>query len=360
MNAMLYDVVQHGTARGAMLPVHEAAGKTGTSSEFRDAWFIGFTSDIVTGVWVGNDDFTPMRRVTGGNLPAQIWKGYMTVAVKGTPATPLPKELPQPDTMTYASLGNDSWSQPQQDQNNGFVIEVPSFLRDLFGSTDDNDRERREARQRERDQERERERARARNRYEDRARDPFAGQRALAPAPRDLEAERRGLGQGEQAWQDPYGQQQPTNSFDRSDPYGDRSVVTGSLPPPPPPPPMNRGFGPGSMPPVDRGFAPPPPPTGRAFGPGPMPPVDRFVPPPPANRDDAYANRNAPYDEMRQMPPPPPPPRVASRPPFDPMDPPMDTPESDVYERDLDPGYYEDEAPPLPPPPPDPWFGWMR
>ena len=81
MNAMLYKVIQSGTGRRAQLPGHAAAGKTGTSSDWRDAWFIGYSADLVTGVWVGNDDFSPMRRVTGGSLPAQIWNGFMRAAL---------------------------------------------------------------------------------------------------------------------------------------------------------------------------------------------------------------------------------------------------------------------------------------
>jgi len=69
-----------------------AAGKTGTSSEFRDAWFIGFTADLVTGVWVGNDDNAPMNKVTGGSLPTHIWHDFMAAAESGLPV----KELPSP------------------------------------------------------------------------------------------------------------------------------------------------------------------------------------------------------------------------------------------------------------------------
>ena len=67
----------------------DVAGKTGTSQDWRDALFIGFTADYISGVWVGNDDDTPMRRVTGGDLPARIWKDVMEVAHQDLPATPL-------------------------------------------------------------------------------------------------------------------------------------------------------------------------------------------------------------------------------------------------------------------------------
>ena len=69
------------------------AGKTGTTSDYRDAWFMGFTADLVAGVWVGNDDNAPMNKVTGGTLPAQIWHGFMVEAEKGLPPRPLPGSL---------------------------------------------------------------------------------------------------------------------------------------------------------------------------------------------------------------------------------------------------------------------------
>ena len=80
LNTMLQAVVLEGTGKAAQLDYTYSAGKTGTSSAYRDAWFIGFTGQYVTGVWLGNDDFTPMARVTGGSFPAQTWKAYMTAA----------------------------------------------------------------------------------------------------------------------------------------------------------------------------------------------------------------------------------------------------------------------------------------
>jgi penicillin-binding protein 1A len=89
LNAMLADAIGGGTGRAARID-RPAAGKTGTSQEFRDAWFVGFTAELVTGVWVGNDDAAPMNRVTGGGLPARIWRAFMTDALKGVPVRPLP------------------------------------------------------------------------------------------------------------------------------------------------------------------------------------------------------------------------------------------------------------------------------
>ena len=80
LNTMLQAVVLEGTGKAAQLDYTYSAGKTGTSSAYRDAWFLGYTGQYVTGVWVGNDDFTPMARVTGGSFPAQTWKAYMVAA----------------------------------------------------------------------------------------------------------------------------------------------------------------------------------------------------------------------------------------------------------------------------------------
>lgn len=87
LNSMLALVVTSGTGRRAQLGFTNAVGKTGTSSSWRDAWFMGFTGQYVTGVWFGNDNFTPMNRVTGGSLPAMTWKEYMIYA-HATPDIP--------------------------------------------------------------------------------------------------------------------------------------------------------------------------------------------------------------------------------------------------------------------------------
>jgi penicillin-binding protein 1A len=85
MNAMMMRVVNasFGTGGRARIPNWTVAGKTGTSQESRDAWFVGFTAAYVGGVWVGNDDDSPMKRVTGGGLPAELWADIMKVAHEG-------------------------------------------------------------------------------------------------------------------------------------------------------------------------------------------------------------------------------------------------------------------------------------
>jgi len=86
----------YGTGRRAALPDgREAAGKTGTTTSARDAWFIGFTADYVVGLWMGNDDNAPLTGVTGGGLPAEIWREVMVRINEGVPNHPLPMIVPQ-------------------------------------------------------------------------------------------------------------------------------------------------------------------------------------------------------------------------------------------------------------------------
>jgi penicillin-binding protein 1A len=113
MTAMLADVIAFGTGKRARLPGgREAAGKTGTSQNFRDAWFVGYTADIICGVWVGNDSSSPMNGVTGGTLPALIWEDFMAAAHEGKPLSPLPTlddlKRPSPNTLAafYESLAD--------------------------------------------------------------------------------------------------------------------------------------------------------------------------------------------------------------------------------------------------------------
>jgi penicillin-binding protein 1A len=90
MNQMMTQTLISGTARGANLPGWQAAGKTGTSQDYRDAWFIGYTSHLVAGIWLGNDDNSPTKRAVGGGLPVEIWSRFMRVAHQGIPPSPLP------------------------------------------------------------------------------------------------------------------------------------------------------------------------------------------------------------------------------------------------------------------------------
>jgi penicillin-binding protein 1A len=90
MNAMMQETLLSGTARKAEIPGWKAAGKTGTSQDFRDAWFIGYTANLVTGVWLGNDDNSPTRKATGGGLPVEVWTRFMRSAHQGVAVAALP------------------------------------------------------------------------------------------------------------------------------------------------------------------------------------------------------------------------------------------------------------------------------
>jgi len=90
MNTMLRETLRIGTAQKAQLPGWPAAGKTGTSQDFRDAWFVGYTAHLVAGVWLGNDDSSPTKKATGGGLPVEIWNRFMKAAHQGVQVANLP------------------------------------------------------------------------------------------------------------------------------------------------------------------------------------------------------------------------------------------------------------------------------
>jgi penicillin-binding protein 1A len=106
-------VVTSGTGTGANFAL-PAYGKTGTTQEYRDAWFVGFAGDLVVGVWVGNDDNEPMRRVTGGSLPASMWREFMAASARAVPVDDLP-ELVAPNVQTGDPL-------PE-----GWTVEEPTY-----------------------------------------------------------------------------------------------------------------------------------------------------------------------------------------------------------------------------------------
>ena len=90
MVGMMTKVVEEGTAKRAQLDGIQAAGKTGTTNSYRDAWFVGYTGNFVCGVWFGNDDYTVMHQMTGGSLPAQTWHEIMAYAHQGVELRPIP------------------------------------------------------------------------------------------------------------------------------------------------------------------------------------------------------------------------------------------------------------------------------
>ncbi|MCR4881892.1 MAG: PBP1A family penicillin-binding protein [bacterium] len=127
---MMKQVVQSGTGRAANIG-GAVAGKTGTTDNYRDAWFIGFTPDIVTGVWVGNDDNKPTAGLTGGGLPAKIWADYMKVATLGAkekdfpfPSFKLdPKEFDSQITETPADFTEEGEGENSENGENNETVE---------------------------------------------------------------------------------------------------------------------------------------------------------------------------------------------------------------------------------------------
>jgi penicillin-binding protein 1A len=110
LTAMMYGVVVNGTGGYASLHGREAAGKTGTTQDSHDAWFVGFTTDYVGAAWVGNDDSSPTRGVTGGTLPAYIWRDTMLAAEQGMPVKPLDKSVrPPPEELEALAGGAAAW-----------------------------------------------------------------------------------------------------------------------------------------------------------------------------------------------------------------------------------------------------------
>lgn len=97
MNSMLQATLEVGTGKRAVIPGWPAAGKTGTTQEFRDAWFVGYTANLTTGVWVGNDSNAPTKRASGGNLPAMVFATFMAEAHNGVEVAMLPGTDQVPD-----------------------------------------------------------------------------------------------------------------------------------------------------------------------------------------------------------------------------------------------------------------------
>jgi len=102
---MMFQVVESGTGQRARIDGWEIAGKTGTTQGARDAWFIGFSGDYVTGVWMGYDDNSPLTGVTGGGLPAEIWRETMVRVLNGMPPVGLPMTPPAGGTGQFVRPG---------------------------------------------------------------------------------------------------------------------------------------------------------------------------------------------------------------------------------------------------------------
>jgi penicillin-binding protein 1A len=126
MNDMLQTAVEIGTGRRAQLNGWPMAGKTGTSQKARDALFVGYTSRMVTGIWLGNDDDTSTS-LAGGNVPVQIWSEFMTVAHEGIPVGELPGAFSQPPDMFDPNL------QPLEGTDTRPKRTLEDLFKDIFG-----------------------------------------------------------------------------------------------------------------------------------------------------------------------------------------------------------------------------------
>ena len=123
MNRMLIKAVQTGTGKVAALRGRPSAGKTGTSQDFKDALFVGYTRQLVAGVWVGNDANRPMgKEIRGGTLPASMWRNFMERALAGAPVLPLP--------------GSDVIDEPEVDDASAF----DDLLAGLFDGKEPNEK----------------------------------------------------------------------------------------------------------------------------------------------------------------------------------------------------------------------------
>src|ERR1700761_7840001 len=154
LTAMLYGVVVSGTGGYASLHGREAAGKTGTTQDSHDAWFVGFTTDYVAAAWVGNDDSSPTRGVTGGTLPAYIWRDTMLAAEQGHPLKALDKSVQPPPEEQELIASGATWDggdderlartpdlppDEQQQQQQRPERHRGGLLGWLFGNDDDDD-----------------------------------------------------------------------------------------------------------------------------------------------------------------------------------------------------------------------------
>ena len=133
MNSMMRAVVTEGTAKKAQIANFDIAGKTGTSQDYRDAWFVGYSSYLVGGVWLGNDDNTPTKNVTGGSVPATIWKDVMDVAHANLSPAPLPGYLEeQPENYDPYMVSQDESMENSGEQDGYQGFETPRRKRGFF------------------------------------------------------------------------------------------------------------------------------------------------------------------------------------------------------------------------------------
>jgi penicillin-binding protein 1A len=133
MIQLMSQVTATGTGKAARLEERPTAGKTGTTQDFHDAWFVGFTADLVTGVWIGNDDNSPMLKATGGTVPARLFRDFMTQAEEGLPSRPLTGPILVASADQLPAEDVPPQQQPQQEKPKPDTFE--RLLNGLFGGT---------------------------------------------------------------------------------------------------------------------------------------------------------------------------------------------------------------------------------
>nr|WP_321454914.1 transglycosylase domain-containing protein [uncultured Cohaesibacter sp.] len=134
MNQMMQETLITGTGKKAMLAGRPAGGKTGTSQNFRDAWFVGYTANLVTGIWFGNDDGSPTKHASGGNLPAETWKKYMVGAHNGMTVANLPGVSMEQIAQTRRIAGGEKkpWINPDLLPKGQSTMPLPKERKGLF------------------------------------------------------------------------------------------------------------------------------------------------------------------------------------------------------------------------------------
>jgi penicillin-binding protein 1A len=145
MNEMMHNTFVVGTAQKAQIPGWSLAGKTGTTDDYKDAWFVGFSGSLVAGVWLGNDDGTLTKRVTGGNLPTEVWHNFMKIALKDQQPVALPgsERFRTPSDVPVAGAGGDPRYANAGNGDNAWIAPQPApqrrasreknFFEKLFG-----------------------------------------------------------------------------------------------------------------------------------------------------------------------------------------------------------------------------------
>jgi penicillin-binding protein 1A len=135
---MMEQVVSRGTGQRAQFEGRQIAGKTGTTQAARDAWFVGFTADYVAGVWMGYDDNTPLTGVTGGGLPAEIWRETMVRVHEGVPIRPLPMRTPDGALRAQQSPATQAPGRQERDIPNTTEGLIDMLLREILGGNRNN------------------------------------------------------------------------------------------------------------------------------------------------------------------------------------------------------------------------------